>query len=425
MKPWDELYKDIQRNVLNIANDLKQLSNDIDTRGLTLCIGAGVTASLVGSWTYLLNELAVMRCCDEQMWDNPFAPIADIGKMREFINRNERGKEGSFIPNSTNVLEQGEYLLYDSCDGIAKKLEENGQTGREQFWREEFFAAQTESVISKKIKEKLGNKTIVEHFLNWKANPSISPDIGTLAAVVELCVKKNVNEIITYNFDTLLDQLLCSEDVWNSFAKKNEQKNIEVYTYPDGHKEREHIISSDERKTIRIYHVHGVLDESFGTNIVFSENSYLEYQDRALNWSNVKIADTMFHSTMLCVGFSGTDPNFRYLCRLLKANASLARIDGSEDNSGIINDVYLIRVYNTDGKSDVGRFIPRKLDASGKETKEPDFPSEPTEIACTYYCVKTYLKVVRDYYFHQLGTKILWAEKYQDAANLILDLSNK
>lgn len=35
----------------------KQLIEDYNNKGLVLCIGAGVTAQYVGTWTELLNKL--------------------------------------------------------------------------------------------------------------------------------------------------------------------------------------------------------------------------------------------------------------------------------------------------------------------------------------------------------------------------------
>ena len=421
MKSWDELYKELQTKDLDISKDLVELEKNLNKDGISLCVGAGVTISLVGSWTQLLNELAVLRCCDEHRRDNTSVSI-DIDAMRSFIYKNVRDK--AFLPNSTNTLEQGEYLMYDALDETAEKLDQHDQA-LSKYWREMFFSAQTYIVVSKSIDRKLKKKTIVDHFIEWEKDHSIKPDIASLASLVELCIKKNVKEIITYNFDTMLDQLLSNEVVWTYFGKKNQQKNVEVYSYPDGKNVGKFCKKKyANRDTIRIYHVHGILDKDLGISpIVFSENSYLEYQECVLNWSNVRIADALIRSPVLCVGFSGTDPNFRYLCRLLKNNASLSQNDRSNQKNEGPN-VYLTRVYNQDGYSDVGRFLPRKRNSSGDETNEPIDPTDEKDILCTYYCVKTYLKVVQDYYLHQLGTKVLWAEKYDNIANMIHELAN-
>ncbi len=77
-----------------------------------LCIGAGVTASIVGSWPELLRKLTATRYLTrwEQDAEN------DETMRKQGVRADELAKVLKKNPNlqlypSTDVLEQGEYLL--------------------------------------------------------------------------------------------------------------------------------------------------------------------------------------------------------------------------------------------------------------------------------------------------------------------------
>ena len=230
------------------------------------------------------------------------------------------------------------------------------------------------------------------------------PNYGTLYQMLKLCAVGGVQEVITYNFDTIFDQLLINPDIQRRLGAKT-IRSVQIYSF---HNERPVELkgADTDRKNadaIRIYHVHGILDGEEDKEsrlpvmpIIFSENSYQMYQNRVMNWSNIRIAEAINTYDLLCVGFSGTDANFRnlvQLCRQLQDTPIFA----SEQNA---HKVFLTRAC----KCDVDRYM------KAKDTFTPD------DLECAFWCVDTYFGLVQMYYYYQLGITVLWSEDFDDMA---------
>lgn len=417
-KNWsDYRQKAVEPRCERTKNHMEGVRKYLNSKKLTLCIGAGITAPLLGNWNSLLNELAIMRCCDTAAADNE---NIDLEFMHSFIEGHV--DEKAFIPSSTNVLEQGEYLMYDCEDQTAGYMSDStfdkGMGIRAQFWREKYFAAQTQRCIDSLQKKRIGDQSIVDYYLRWRKKPDEKVPIGTLDAVIELCILKDVEEIIVYNFDAIMETLLIDKRVWAAFGHESERKNVEVYSYYKKEPIKGLGINDAPPKngTIRIYHVHGVINRvnEEVQPIIFSENSYLAYQDRMLNWSNVRIADAMYHSALLCVGFSGNDPNFRLLCRLF-SDINKHPIFLQEDSEPY--PVYLMRIFS----KDIERFI-KKVKDDKDDSEKLVLPNTDEEILCTYYCAKTYLEAVENYFDHQMNISVLWFDTFDGIVDALNDL---
>lgn len=230
------------------------------------------------------------------------------------------------------------------------------------------------------------------------------PGYGTLYQMLRLCALGGVQEVITYNFDTIFDRLLMDPDIQRRLGAKA-TRPVQVYSF---HNERPVELkgANTDRKNadaVRIYHVHGILDGEEDKEarlpdmpIIFSENSYQTYQNRVMNWSNIRIAEAINTYDLLCVGFSGTDANFRnlvQLCRQLQGTPIFA--SGMNPHK-----VFLTRAC----KYDVDRYT------KAKDT----FTSE--ELECAFWCVGTYFDLVQMYYAYQLGITVLWSEDFDDMA---------
>lgn len=117
---------------------------------------------------------------------------------------------------------------------------------------------------------------------------------NTINAIVNLCSNncrnKGVKEIITYNFDDLLEQ---------NFEKNNIKYN------------------NDAGEGIPIHHVHGLLshNEEIRDNnqIVFSEDEYHEEYTKFASQATIKQLSALNDNVCLYVGISFTDPNMRRL----------------------------------------------------------------------------------------------------------------
>ena len=376
---------------------------------LALCIGAGVTREYVGDWGELLNELAIMRVNDTlvRQWGALDDEI-NIGKLKEYL-LDEKG----FFPKETNVLEQGQYLMDDDRDASYPILYQQEQ---EVEWREIFFAAQVLQAVDNCINKKLDGSELGKHYINYiddvknkflskhaKIDNCVNRDLGTLHAVLHICINGNVEKIINYNFDTILERLLCDDAVCEKVAPGSAAilPSINVYSYSN-----EPISKLSKRRksgrTINIYHVHGIAytdPEHPIQPLIFSEHSYLEYQNALMNWSHLRIAEVLSTDNLLCVGFSGADANFRYLSRILYQLQKKPYLIGT----GKKHKVWLNFTYKS--------FKASFMDGS----KNGDYRA--------FACFETFTDSVTNYFRNEYGVSVLWSESYDDMAEKLCGIT--
>lgn len=122
-----------------------------------------------------------------------------------------------------------------------------------------------------------------------------SPLLMNLARIVQ---QKKVNEVITYNFDDLLEQNLAKLNLTDSVDYTAISKDAEI----KGH------------NTLPIYHVHGIIPKEGPVDtVVFSEEEYHKRYSTAFHWSNVEQLHALTRNHCFFVGLSMTDPNLRRL----------------------------------------------------------------------------------------------------------------
>lgn len=127
-----------------------------------------------------------------------------------------------------------------------------------------------------------------------------SPLLMNLARVVQ---HKKVNEVITYNFDDLLEQNLVKLHLTDSVDFTAISKDAEI----KGH------------NTLPIYHVHGIIPKEGPVDtVVFSEEEYHKRYSTAYHWSNVEQLHALTRTHCFFVGLSMTDPNLRRLLDVAK-----------------------------------------------------------------------------------------------------------
>lgn len=123
----------------------------------------------------------------------------------------------------------------------------------------------------------------------------VQSDSNYMNAVIDLLKLNRIGEVITYNYDTLLEQHMNDAEINN--------------TSIDGHNKR-------VKNAIPVMHVHGVIhpnDTSFDENVVLSEDEYhLLYRD-SYHWANVAQLYALTHTTCIFVGLSMADPSLRRL----------------------------------------------------------------------------------------------------------------
>lgn len=137
-----------------------------------------------------------------------------------------------------------------------------------------------------------------------------------LRSCMEMICSGNVTEVITYNYDTLLESCLEMINHW----KEGVQYRIHV--------DPSQLAKSGEMPSI--YHVHGCIPievklndtsspATFGKpsdQIVLSEEDYYEIERYPYDWRNVVQARMLLEKNCLFLGFSGDDYNFRRLLKL-------------------------------------------------------------------------------------------------------------
>ena len=208
-----------------------------------------------------------------------------------------------------------------------------------------------------------------------------SPLLMNLARIVQ---KKKVNEIITYNFDDLLEQNL---------AKINLRDNLDYTAISKDAEIRGH-------NTLPIYHVHGIIPKEGPVDtVVFSEEEYHKRYSTAYHWSNVEQLHALTRMHCFFVGLSMIDPNLR---RLLDAAKDMNKSNG-------INHYAFLQRKNLENYCipDVNKAC-KYVHVSGSLIDK----AKQKEIYDLNYAVI-------DSMFKDLGVNVIWYEDHNDLPELV------
>lgn len=119
--------------------------------------------------------------------------------------------------------------------------------------------------------------------------------------------KKNVESVITYNYDTLIEEKL------NDMGKRS----FAIYRNNLG-----------ESKSFPVYHVHGIIFREHGNGdndeIILSEDDYHRVYSEVFDWSNVEQLHALTRCTCYFIGLSMKDPNLRRLLEIASKDRSKA-----------------------------------------------------------------------------------------------------
>ena len=227
------------------------------------------------------------------------------------------------------------------------------------------------------------------------------PDYGTLETLLRLCLRGEIKEVLTYNFDMIFDRLLANEKVQEALGMtEKEKRNVCVYGLNSLQPVEglDEFVETPNERTIRVYHVHGILDEKVCPlePIVFSGTAYKSYQEAQFNCGNMYLASAYHNNSLLCVGFSGSDANFRHFTE------QMMHLQGRKH-----------RIY-----------ITRSLEEGTKPYHfDRNTPLEYLETA--YACTDTYLRMVNNYFEREIHAEIVWAENYETMAEKLKELKPK
>ena len=136
--------------------------------------------------------------------------------------------------------------------------------------------------------DKSSDKSTIKEILNFIIAPGKSP---------------NLDSIITYNFDDLLE------------------KEIEKTKLPIPYEVIHKTGQNPSNKGLVIFHVHGYLPENYqldSSNVVLSEDIYHKLYYEMYNWNNLLQINKFKEKTCLFIGTSLSDPNLRRLLDISK-----------------------------------------------------------------------------------------------------------
>lgn len=299
--------------------NIKKLKDSLKHNQYTFCLGAGVSISaglpdwytliskIIGRLLYLNNNVKL----DEDTGTKSYAAYKSAKHKvfkkyagdSDFKNCLKEAYEGKYkyMVQGEDTLELAE-AIYEfilesiTVDGI--DVEENSDSK----WKKQDKGELADYYIKQLVKEICKPTKDIKDLEN-----------EAIGSIVKILVEINPaaeKEIITYNYDNLLEEGL---------RKIKGVPDDQIYSY-GGSKEFE--LKKDGVK-YHIYHVHGFLPVIYNENdhesekIVLTENSYVDIEKMGYDWVNV-IQSYKYHtSNLIFIGFSGQDYNFRRILRSL------------------------------------------------------------------------------------------------------------
>ena len=217
-------------------------------------------------------------------------------------------------------------------------------------------------ILGRYLKILLGNdfESVIKECLYKKGVYSVKSKL--LKAIADfICTQDNkrVESVITYNFDSLLEDILTKNKVKHKALYK---QNINV--------------NNDE---IPIFHVHGYLpqyEKLDDYNIIFSEEEYHTQFIDPYSWANVTQLYKLMNNVCLLIGISMTDPNLRRLLDIAKRESMNNRLQ---------------------------HYIIKKI------------PNEQDNI-------KKFQMMLEEQDANLYGIKVIWIKDFKDIPNIFLDI---
>ena len=148
-------------------------------------------------------------------------------------------------------------------------------------------------------------KCIVERIRQLLYPNDVIPVSCLITTICELIIRqKNLRSVITYNYDTLIEDCL----------REKGKSCFSVYKN-----------SRDESNSFPVYHVHGIVfrknDDGLPEDIVLTENDYHRVYSEVFDWSNVEQLHALTRCACFFIGLSLNDPNLRRLLEIAQRDS--------------------------------------------------------------------------------------------------------
>lgn len=235
----------------------------------TLFLGAGVSMPLeMPGWNKLLQGLLKQ----------------DNGKPFEYIN--DANIEAIQESISESAIVAGHYIIDGFRNAVRKELSQGGHRNADNK-KDEKRNQDIEEDVKEEIRKRMRDTL-------YKKSKKTS---DLIKAIARLAKTDHVKQVITYNYDDILNQEL-----------KDHFYTISQNDY-----------CGQTKKPI--YHVHGLIPEE-GRNSglpVLSETEYHKLYSNMHHWANVVQLNVLYSTVCLFIDFSMTDPNQRRLLDLAKS----------------------------------------------------------------------------------------------------------
>ena len=405
-----------------------------------LCIGAGVTRKFVGGWKELLGVMLGKRFVSD--WLDNEGPYSEVSKYdgAEFFS--EFFCEEGF-------LELGEFLLSDNKAAAPAEYDD-----KRKAWQEKVFSQQVADIIHDRIGASLGRRcdcsacpvksecplrssgahSLKDVYASYRLfrERVLGPkdkggaclavrDFGTAMSVVDICASGRIRNVINYNFDTVVEEALY--EAISARAVESDIDEIHIWTYGTPREPRT-VLSSpscsvilhqgnwdgdiaylSSKRAVHFFHLHGVAAGSelvdVSGQLIFSQHSYTTFQECMFNWSNVVMEYLLSRFSVIAVGFSGTDPNFR----LSVTNHLRSTMEG-------------LSAYESVPREEV-LFV--KAVEPYRGAIEKRIPDGSPEIVTAFleYCKG----MVSDYYLGYISVSTQWVDGYVDVSDALSGVS--
>lgn len=263
----------IDKSKIKRVTNIEKAKDTFASNNITLFLGAGVSIDAkLPNWSKLLERLLV------QDNETPFKYI------------NEANSEAISDSLAKSDIVTGRYII----EGYKKAIKAKNKN-------------LTEQEINKETNERVINR--IRNVLYNNVGNNISELINAVAKTAAEC---HVKQIITYNYDDLIETEL--KTITNASFVPIYDESIEL--------------SVNDKP---IYHVHGFIPrEKDNPSVpVLSEKEYHKLYSRMHHWANVVQLNALYTTTCFFIGFSMTDPNQRRLLDLAR-NVDLDSIDSDE-----------------------------------------------------------------------------------------------